>query len=337
MTVSRRSVLKISVGVATGSALAGLPGLSFAAGPTWDWSDEYGENGQTAMAARFFVAELEKRIGDELQIVYQPGKVLGFGSADHFDAVRDGAVPMAVSLSTLFSGIDPLFDVTSLPFLVKDLNQARTLWATSRGEFESIFDANDMVVLYAMPNAPSGIWAKKPIDTVAALQNLRIRTYDANGTRLFAAAGAAPLQIAFSDVVPQLSTGGIDAVLTSADGGTQFAAWDYLSHFTALNYAMALFMIHANKESYEQLPDHVKAAVVEVSALTEDYAWQIVLDSIENAYGLARSHDITIIETPPDESFAHLQAAGTDLKNAWVERVGERGAQVLAAFDAAKS
>lgn len=337
MTISRRKVLHLGIGLAAGSAFASLPGLANAAPLTWDMSDEYGGNAQTGIVAKFFVEELNKRIGDELEITYHGSKALGFNSVDHFDAVQFGAVPIAVTQTSQLGGLEPFFDLTSLPFLVKDLAEARTLWGVSKPEFARIFDANNMVVLYAQPNAPSGIWAKKPIDSVEALKGLRIRTYDANGTRTFAAAGAAPLQIAFSDLIPQLSTGGVDAVLTSAEGGIQLSAWDYLTDFTALNYAMALFMVHANKDSYNELSDTAKAAIEEVSALTEDFAWTLVTNSIEESYETARSHNMTVTDTPPREAFEHLQAAGAELKTAWLEKVGERGEQVLAAFEAAKS
>jgi len=337
MTITRRNVLQLGIGLAAGSAFASFPGLASAASLNWDMSDEYGGNAQTGIVAKFFIAELSKRIGDELEITYHGSKSLGFSSADHFDAVQFGAVPIAVSQTSVLGGVEPFFDLTSLPFLAKDLAEARTLWGVSKPEFSRIFDANNMVVLYAQPNAPSGIYAKKPIDSIEALKGLRIRTYDANGTRTFAAAGAAPLQVAFSDLIPQLSTGGIDAVLTSAEGGIQLSAWDYLSDFTALNYAMALFMVHANEDSYNELSDGAKAAIEEVSAITEDFAWKLVTDSIEESYETARSHKMMVTDTPPQEAFEHLQQAGADLHTAWLEKVGERGAEVLAAFNAAKS
>ncbi len=50
------------------------------------------------------------------------------------------------------------------------------------------------------------------------LSGLKIRAWDASGTRTLKTAGAAAVQMSWADVVPQLSSGGIEAVLTSAEG-----------------------------------------------------------------------------------------------------------------------
>jgi TRAP-type C4-dicarboxylate transport system substrate-binding protein len=337
MTVTRRYLLKSTAALGAASMLPGLAAEALAAPTRWDMSDEYNEKDQTGVIAKFFVSELKKRIGSELDIFYQGNKTLGYLSADHFDAVRDGAVPIAVSMSPQFSGLDPFFNLTSLPFLVKDLGQARTLWQVSKPEFEKIFDANNMVLIYAHPNAPSGIFANKAIASPDDLKGLRIRTYDANGTRTFAAAGAAPLQIAWSDLIPQLSTGAIHAVLTSPQAGVDLSLWDYLKHFTALNYAMSLFMIHANKESYAELSEGAKTAIKEVAAATEEFGWKLVQDSITKSYETISSRGIKVTETASQDVFDVLNKAGADIRKAWLEKVGDRGARVLSAFEAAKA
>lgn len=332
MTITRRRVLKITAGIAAGSAFASLPGVAQAA-TNWDFADEYGENGLTGKTALYFIKEVEKRVGDELKITYQGGGALGYKSVDQFDAVGDGAVPMAITLVTQLGGIDPLFDLTSLPFLVQTPDDARTLWDISRPEYSKIFEANGQNLLFAVPNPPSGIHSAKPIKTPADLDGLRIRTYDVNGTKTLAAAGAAPLQIAWADLVPQLSTGAISAVLTSADGGVQLSIWDYLKDFSALNYAMGLFMAHVNKDAYEGLSDKARAAIEEVVPMTNDFAWQAMKDSIGSSYKIMRDHGMTVDTNPPDAVFERLKNAGSSVRDAWVSKVGDRGQAILDAFE----
>ncbi len=124
-----------------------------------------------------------------------------------------------------------------------------------------------MVLWWAMPNPPSGIHARMPITSPEALARLRIRTYDESGANALIAAGAAPIQIAWSDLVPQLSTGGIDAVLTVADGGKQLSIRDNVSDFNELNYAMALFAAHVNKDEFNKPPEQAKQALMDKMAI----------------------------------------------------------------------
>ncbi len=337
MTLTRRNLLKASSGIAAGAALGGLPRMAFAQDQTWDISDEYGENSLTGQTAKFFVDQVENTIGDELGLTYHGGGALGYDSSDHFDAVESGAVQMAVTLMTQLGGIDPLFEMSSLPFLVQSLDEAHTLWTISKQEYAKVFDEYNMVLLWAMPNPPSGIHAKTPITSTDALEGLRIRTYDVNGTKTLRAAGASPLQISWSDLVPQLSTGGVDAVLTSADGGVQLSAWDYLSDFTELNYAMGLFMAHVNKDAYMALPEEARQSLQTISEETDKHAWKIVEDSIGASYKIMRDNGMNITTDVPQEVFDHLQDAGAEVKEEWLNRVGDRGERILNELEKTRS
>ncbi|MCG8509168.1 MAG: TRAP transporter substrate-binding protein, partial [Rhodospirillales bacterium] len=226
-------------------------------------------------------------------------------------------------------GIDPLFDLSSLPFLVPNLKEARRLWRIAKPEYEKIFDAHNMVLLWAMPNAPSGIHAKRAITTPEALDGLRIRTYDVNGTKTLKAAGASPLQIAWADLIPQLSTGGIDAVLTSADGGVHLSIWDYLSDFTALDYAMAIQVAHVNKDAYMSLSKDARTAIQEATAAAEDFNWQNVTASIQKSYDIMRSHGMTVTESAPAAVFERVNAAASEVRDQWLSKVGDRGKRIL--------
>ncbi|MBF9027078.1 hypothetical protein FZCC0188_04000 [Rhodobacterales bacterium FZCC0188] len=335
MNFTRRNFMRTTA--ATGAfASLGLPAF---AGIKWDMADEYGAQALSGKAANFFLAELEKKVGDALTITYQGGGALGYKSVDHFDAVQDGAVQAAVTLVTQLGGVDPFFNLSSLPFIASTPEEAYLLWQAAREEYAKIFEENGMVLLWAMPNPPSGINAPTPITSADALKGLRIRTYDVNGTETMMNAGAAPLQVAWSDLIPQLSTGGIDAVLTSADGAMQLSLWDYVSDFTELNYAMGLFMCHVNKAEFDALPADVQAAMLEVVDSCDEYNWKIMRESIDAAYGkmTANGMKITLDNDVPAEVFAFLQDAGAKVKAGWLEQTGERGAAVLAKFEDMKA
>lgn len=335
MTFTRRAFMRTAT--ATG-ALVAFSGPVLA-NIRWDMSDEYGATSLSGQACNFFIEELNKRVGDKLTINYQGGGALGYKSTDHFDAVQDGGVQAAVTLMTQLGGIDPLFNLSSLPFIAANLDEAYLLWQAAREEYAKVFEDNDMVLLWAMPNAPSGIHAKKPIISADALSGLRVRTYDVNGTQSLRNAGAAPLQVAWSDLIPQLSTGGLDAVLTSADGAIQLSIWDYLSDFTELSYAMGLFMCHVNKREFDALPEDVQAAMLETVDVCDAYNWDIIRASVDTAYSRMAENGMTITRSTnvPDEVFDILTEAGKQVRERWLAETGERGEAVLARFEELKS
>ncbi|WP_353471570.1 TRAP transporter substrate-binding protein [Salipiger sp. H15] len=335
MTFTRRTFMQAATATGALSAFA-RPAL---ANIRWDMADEYGAQALSGKASTFFLSELEKKVGDALTITYQGGGALGYKSVDHFDAVQDGAVQAAVTLVTQLGGIDPFFNLSSLPFIASTPEEAFLLWQAAREEYAKIFEDNGMVLLWAMPNPPSGINAPRPITSVDALKDLRIRTYDVNGTETMMNAGAAPLQVAWSDLIPQLSTGGIDAVLTSADGAMQLSLWDYVSDFTEMNYAMGLFMCHVNKDEFDALPEEVQAAMLEIVPACDAYNWEIMRDSIDAAYAKMSENGmkITLDDDVPAEVFDFLKAAGAKVKEGWLAETGDRGAAVLAKFEELKA
>lgn len=328
------------IAAASTIAVAVVAGNAFADPVKWDFSDEYGGNpsGLTYQAAQYCIAEVEKIAGDAIDITYQGGGALGFKSADHFEAVGDGAVQSAVTLLTQLSGVDPLFNLSSLPFVASSPEQAHQLWQIARPEYAKVFEANNQILLWALPNAPSGIHAKTPINSVAAVTGLRIRTYDKNGTDTLKAAGAAPLQIAWSDLVPQLSTGGVDAVLTSADGGKQISVWEYVSDFTEVNYAMALFVAHVNKDAFDGLAPEAQAALLDTVAACDEYNWGIMEASRTSPYPILIENGMTITtdDEVPAEVFKLLEEAAASVRDAWLEEAGERGSAILDEFNKAK-
>lgn len=336
MTFNRRNFMKTAA--ATGALVAwGGPGL--AQSVRWDMADEYGEQALTGKAAKFFLGELEKKVGDALDITYQGGGALGYNSADHFDAVQDGAVQCAVTLVTQLGGIDPFFNLSSLPFIASTPEEAYLLWQAARDEYAKIFEDNGMVLLWAMPNPPSGINAPTSINTIDSLKGLRIRTYDVNGTETLKNAGASPLQVAWSDLIPQLSTGGIDAVLTSADGAMQLSLWDYVSDFTELNYAMGLFMCHVNRDEFDALPAEVQEAMLSLVDICDEENWRLMRESIDVAYEKMSENGmgVTLDDDVPAEVFEHLRSAGAQVREEWLSQTGERGEAVLARFEELKT
>jgi len=166
------------------------------------------------------------------------------------------------------------------------------------------------------------------------LKNLKIRTYDPNGTITFKNAGAAPIQLSWSDVVPQLGTGGIDAVLTSAEGGVSSKFWDLLSSFSEINYSSPLNMIHMNADVYNKLPENLKKAVKEAAAQANDHAWQAAYERVQQNYKDMKAHNMTIVTDVPEDVLDKLAECGKPAVDEWLEKMGPDGGKILEEYRA---
>ncbi|MEG9862211.1 MAG: TRAP transporter substrate-binding protein [Parvularculales bacterium] len=295
----------------------------------WDMANEYQESSIHGQGQKVFADTLKKESGGSVVVTNHFGGSIGYKSKEHFDAVGDGALPIANTSMGQVAGIEPLFLLSSLPFLVGSAEDAKLLWEVARPHYEKVFAKHNQVLLYASPWPPAGIWSKKPVLSSSQLKGLKIRAWDASGTSTLKTAGAASVQMSWADVVPQLSSGGIEAVLTSAEGGVNAKFWEHLTHFNAINYSMSLNMTHLNKDSYDELDAKQKAALKKASEAASDTAWSALAARVEQNYKDMRKNGITVAETVPAGFLGELNAAGDSVYSDWLSKVGSTGKSIL--------
>lgn len=289
------------------SATLGLGLTAASAQVALDLANEYPPASIHAQTADTFIEALREASGGEIDITAHHGAALGFRSADHFDAVGDGAVDIASTFVGVWAGIDPVFLVSSLPFLAPSIEDNIALYEATRPYYEQTMADANQVFLFATPWPPSGLWGNKPLDSMEAIAGQRIRTFDANGTITLREAGAAPIQLSWADTVPQLTAGGIDGVLTSADGGAAAQLWEHQSHFTEVNYAMPLQIMHMNQDIFDAMSSEQQQMVREAAAEAEAFGWGLLADRVAQNYAQMEENGMTIVT---DVSAGFLDALG---------------------------
>lgn len=330
--MDRRFFIKAVPSVLGAAAVPALLARPAQAAVQWDMIQIYNATSAQAQSDMRFIERLAELTDGAVSITLHPGGALGYAAQDHFDAVSDGAVQLADTLSGNMVSIDPLFGLTSLPFVAQSFEEARRLWDTARPYYDEIFASHGQKLLFATPDIPTGVWADRPITSIEDLRSLRIRTYDLNGTVTLQAAGASPLQIAWGDVVPQLATNGIDAVLTGLEGGMLLALWEYVPYFTELNYAMPLHMAHVNLDEFERLDTEIQNAVDQAAEETIEHIWTTQPERVETSTRIVEEHGGTIV-SDVDQGFRDaLSVAAEEPLNRWLDATGERGAELIAAY-----
>lgn len=323
----------LSVAAALGLLLAaGLATPGLAQSVKWDMSMEDRANSLPGEGATAFAADVAKLSGGQVIITVHHGGALGFKNKDHLNAVRDGVLPLAQSLAGTFSGQEPLFLLSSLPFVARNLDEAKTLYDVARPAYEAALARNGQILLYSSPFPPTGIWAKKPIRSVDDLKGLKIRTYDVNGTITFKNIGAAPLQVSFSDVVPQLSTGNLNAVLTSADGGRSLKFWEFLLYFNDVGYAFPLNITAVGRDTLNKLTPDQQKAVKDAAAAAEARDWAAVRTWEAKNYDILKENKVEIVTDAPPAFFAALSQAREPAIKEWLDKTQATGKGILEAF-----
>jgi TRAP-type C4-dicarboxylate transport system substrate-binding protein len=78
----------------------------------------------------------------------------------------------------------PIFGVDAVPFLATSYDEARKLWAASKPTIARNLEAQGLIVLFAVPWPPQGIFANQEINQIGDLKGLSWRVYNASTRRI---------------------------------------------------------------------------------------------------------------------------------------------------------
>ena len=306
--------------------LAALPRAGRAA-EAWQMATEYPATAIPGEGIAFFA-----EAAGEAGLAVQPGfdAPAGLRSAGMLAAVAAGHPAAADAFTGALAQEDALFALSSLPFLTASPADTARLLQVARPGYERVLAARGLVLLYATPWPPTGLWSRGPVPDAAALAGLRVRTYDQASTAVLRAAGAAPVSISFADALPRLRAGELDAVLSSGDGGAGARLWELLPHFTALDYAFPLSLAFCNAAALAALPEALQAAVLRAAAATEARQFRAIVTRVAENDARMAANGVAMARAPALR--AALVAASGPVVAAWTARAGAEGAAILAAY-----
>lgn len=213
--MNRRQVL--ATGIA-GSAAAMLPNISLAA-TTWDMPSAYGAGNFISKAYVAFGEDVSARTNGELAITLHPGGSL-YSGGDILRAVREGQVPIGGRFLGAHSQQAPMLGLDTIPFLATTREQSRKLYDVSKDAVNAALADMGLKLLFAPVWPPQGLFSKKEVKTVADMNGVKFRAYDASTTRLAELMGAVPTQTEASEIAQAFSTGVAESMIASGAIGT---------------------------------------------------------------------------------------------------------------------
>ena len=313
--ISRR-ILALGAGLAL--VLAAI--APAAAQTVWRMPTEYPANAMPGEGLSTFASAVAKRAGGGLAI--EPLYDAKLKSADVPKAIADGSIQAGDAFGGSLGGLDPIFALSSLPFVVPSIADAKRLAEAARPAYEQAFAAKGVKLLYTTPWPPSGLWTKDPLASVEALRALAVRTYDATSTAVLGTVGAKAFNISFADAQARVKDGSVNAVLSSGDGGAGRKLWEQLPHFAELNYAIPLSFAVVSLPLYEGLPPDLRRAVDEAAAETEARQWAAIETRLGENYRRMRENGVTIRTQIDPAIVAALKQAAANAVADWRAKAG---------------
>jgi TRAP-type transport system periplasmic protein len=290
---------------------------------------EYPETAMPGEGLNTFANSVKQLSNGRLIFIPSFDAKAGFKSADIVNAVAEKKVAAGDAYMPALSAINPLFSLSALPFVATSIEDAKSLMLRSRSEYQDALSKAGVRWLYATPWPASGIWSKDKLQTSADIKALKIRTYDAVSQEVMLSLTTASMNISFADVMPMLSDGRATAVLSSGDGGAGRKLWDFLPHFTEINYAIPISVTVINTAIYESLSPELKQSIDQAATQTEAEQWQRIQGRLEENYARMRANGVIINTIPDSQLKSTLIKAAKPVIEAWKQKVGAKQASLV--------
>src|ERR1700675_570708 len=157
--------MKLHVTMAALAAATALSVAPAAAQTRWNLPAAYPTDNPHTVNLMDFAKDVSDLTGGKLQITVHAAASL-FKAPEIKRAVQTGQAQMGEVLLSIHENDDPVFGIDVVPFLATSYPEARKLWLASKPAVEKKLAAQGIMLLFAVPWGPQGIYAKKDINTL---------------------------------------------------------------------------------------------------------------------------------------------------------------------------
>lgn len=304
MNLNRRSIVAAAL---AGAAILTCSMPAFAQ-TTLNLSDVLPETNFMVTNAIKFADEVSAATDGQVNISVKAGGSLGFKGPDQLTAVRDGLVEMADINISQQVGVDPLFGVEGVPFLISSMEELKAYHAFVRPAFEELAAENNQKILYVVPSPAQYVYLKVEVDSIDDFSGIPVRGADKNTVDIVSAMGMAGVAMPWGELIPALASGRVEGVATSATSGVDGKFWEFMKYIYPTNHTWGSNMVTINLDAWNRLTPEQQAAIEEVAARLEPEFWEV-----------SRQGDLDSIKTMTENGM-ELREISPELKAAMVER-----------------
>src|ERR1700694_1545196 len=317
--------LQAFVAVATTVACA-----SASAQTKWDMPTPYPATNFHTENVMQFADDIDKATGGKLKITVHSSASL-FKAPEIKRAVQGGQAQMGEILISGYSNEDPIYGVDSVPFLATSYADAAKLWKASRKALEERFAKQGMMVLSSVPWPPQGIYSSKPLDAIADMKGLKMRTYNPYTSRIAELAGAQPVTIQVAELAQAFATGAVNANITSGATGYDTKAWEVVKNYYDTQAWLPKNVVFVNKQAFDGLDKATQQALLKAAADAEARGWKTSAD--KNKWDIEQMAKNGMSVSPPSPRLkSDFMKIGDTMTAEWLATAGPDGKAIVDAY-----
>ena len=296
----------------------------------WNLPAAYPADNPHSENLALFAKDVAAATGDKLQITVHPAASL-FKAPDIKRAVQTGQAQVGEVLISLHENEDPIFGVDVVPFLATSFSESKKLWLASKPAIEKKLASQGLMLLFAVPWAPQGIYSKKELNSVDDMKGLKWRAYNVGTARIGELVGAQSVTVQAAELAQALATGVVNSFMTSAATGYDSKAWESMTYFYDTQAWIPKNMTMVNKATFDALDKPTQEALLKAAATAETRGWKMWEDKSGWYLDQLKSHGMKVLP-PGDTLKSGLKKVGDQLTADWLKKAGADGEAVIAAY-----
>lgn len=321
-----KPITRLALGIAGALALA----APAAAQTKWNLPGAYPQDNPHTENLSLFAKDVADATGGKLQITVHPGASL-FKAPDIKRAVQTGQAQLGEVLISNHENEDPIYGLDVVPFLATSYEQAKKLWDAQKPAIEKKLDSQGLKLLFAVPWAPQGLYAKKDINTLDDLKGTKWRAYNVGTSRIAEIVGAQAVTIQAAELPQALATGVVNAFITSAATGYDSKVWESLDHFYDVQAWIPKNLTFVNKAAFDGLDKPTQEAILKAAATAETRGWQMWRDKSGWYLDQLKAKGMKV-QPPGPELAAGFRKLGEQLTADWLKKAGPDGQAIVDAY-----
>jgi TRAP-type C4-dicarboxylate transport system substrate-binding protein len=277
-----------------------------------------------------FAKDVADATGGKLQVTVHANASL-FKAPEIKRAVQTGQAQVGEVLMSLHENEDPVYGLDVVPFLATSFDQSKKLWDVQKPAIEKKFASQGLMLLFAVPWPPQGIFAKKDINTVEDLKGVKWRSYNPGTARIAELVGAQPVTVQAADLPQALATGVVNTFMTSGATGYDSKVWESLTHFYDTQAWIPKNLTFVNKAAFDALDKPTQEAILKAAKTAEERGWKTAQEKTKWYVDQMTAKGMKI-QPPSAELKAGLQKVGEQLTQDWLKKAGPDGQAIIDSY-----
>jgi TRAP-type C4-dicarboxylate transport system substrate-binding protein len=311
-------------------ACAALASVPASAQTKWNLPAAYPADNPHSENLVAFAKDVDTATSSKLQITVHPGASL-FKAPDIKRAVQTGQAQMGEVLLSLHENEDPMFGLDVVPFLATSFPEAMKLYKVSKPAIEKKLASQGLMLLFAVPWAPQGIYVNKPLASVDDMKGLKWRAYNAGTARIGDLVGAQSVTIQAAELPQALATGVVNSFMSSGGTGYDSKVWESLKYFYDVQAWIPKDVTFVNKAAFDALDKPTQDAILKAAATAETRGWKAWEDKSGWYLDQLKAKGMTV-EPPSAALKSGLQKIGEQLTADWLKKAGADGRAIVDAY-----